>query len=130
MLNLEELVWVSLPLPDNFLKVRETLTRIGVASHRTKTLYQSCVILHKRGHYAIVHFKQMFMLDGLESNFTEEDRGRLNIIANLLHEWGLVVLDDPEKTKAPLAAMSTIKIIPFKEKSDWKLVKKYTFSAR
>ena len=130
MLNLEELVWVSLPLPDNFLKVRETLTRIGVASHRTKTLYQSCVILHKRGHYAIVHFKQMFMLDGLESNFTEEDRGRLNIIANLLHEWGLVVLDDPEKTKAPLAAMSTIKIIPFKEKSDWKLVKKYTFSTR
>jgi hypothetical protein len=92
MLDIKELVEVTLPNPDNFLKVRETLSRIGVASKKDKTLYQSCHILHKQGKYYIVHFKQLFLLDGKQSDFTEDDRARLNTIANLLHEWELVDL--------------------------------------
>jgi hypothetical protein len=87
MIDLDDLVWVTLREPDYFLKVRETLSRIGVASKKDRTLYQSCHILHKQGKYAIVHFKQMFMLDGKKSNFDEDDRSRLNSIANLLCEW-------------------------------------------
>jgi hypothetical protein len=125
-LDLNELIWVTLAQPDDFLKVRETLSRIGVASRKDKTLYQSCHILHKQGKYAIVHFKQLFLLDGKKSDFSDEDRGRLNTIANLLHEWGLVTLVDPPKSADPVAPLNQIKIIPFAEKKDWNLVTKYT----
>lgn len=126
MINLDDLIWVSLPEADNFLKVRETLSRIGVASRKDKILYQSCHILHKQGKYAIVHFKELFLLDGKQSDFTEDDKARRNTIANLLHEWELVDLVDENKTKAPVAPLSQIKIISHKEKSDWQLVTKYT----
>ena len=126
MINLEELVWVELPDEDSFLKIKETLTRIGVASKKDKVLYQSCHILHKKGKYAIVHFKELFLLDGKPSDFTEEDRARRNTIANLLHEWELLDLVDEEKTKEPVVPISQIKILPFKEKEQYKLVPKYT----
>lgn len=126
MINLDDLIWVSLPEADNFLKVRETLSRIGVASRKDKILYQSCHILHKQGKYAIVHFKELFLLDGKQSDFTEDDKARRNTIANLLHEWELVDLVDENKTKSPVAPLSQIKIISHKEKSDWQLVTKYT----
>ncbi|NDB60102.1 translation repressor protein [bacterium] len=100
--NLDEFVEVKLPDPQAFLKVKETLTRIGVASKKDKTLYQSCHILHKQGHYYLVHFKEMFMLDGKPTDFSEEDRGRRNTIANLLAEWGLVTLVDKSKSEEPL----------------------------
>lgn len=125
MLNLEDLIWVNLPQPDDFLKVRETLSRIGVASGKEKTLYQSVHILHKRSKYAIVHFKQLFLLDGKRSDFSEDDKARLNTIANLLDEWGLVELINPEKSRSPVAPVSNIKIISYKEKGDWNLVQKY-----
>jgi hypothetical protein len=126
MLNISDLIEVKLVEPDDFLKVKETLTRIGVASKKEKTLYQSCHILHKQGHYYIVHFKQMFMLDGKKSDFSEDDKARLNTIANLLHEWELIDLIDENKSKSPVAALSQIKILTHKEKADWKLVTKYT----
>jgi len=122
---LENLVWVSLKEPDDFLKVRETLTRIGVASKDEKRLSQSCHILHKRGKYAIVHFKELFLLDGKPSMFTEEDKARRNTIANLLAEWNLVKLVDVDFTKSPVAPISLIKIIPFAQKEEWELVPKY-----
>ena len=130
MLEIEDMIEVTLPNPDNFLKVRETLSRIGVASKKDKTLYQSCHILHKRGRYAIVHFKQMFLLDGKPSDFSEEDRARLHTIANLLHEWGLVELVNPEKSAAPVAPLSMVKIISHKEKDEWKLVAKYNIGKK
>ena len=130
MLEISDLIEVTLPDPDNFLKVRETLSRIGVASKKDNTLYQSCHILHKRGRYAIVHFKQMFLLDGKESDFSEEDRARLHTIANLLHEWGLVELVEPTKSSEPIAPLSMIKIISHKEKGDWNLVTKYTIGRK
>ena len=99
MLEISSLIEVKLPKPDDFLKVKETLTRIGVASKKEKTLYQSCHILHKQGRYFIVHFKQMFLLDGKKSDFSDEDKGRLNTIANLLHEWELVDLVDEKDRK-------------------------------
>lgn len=123
---LDDLIWITLDQPDDFLKVRETLSRIGVASQNEKTLYQSCHILHKQGKYAIVHFKQLFLLDGKRSDFTEEDRGRLNMIANLLSDWKLIKLVDPEKSKSPTVPLSQIKIITYKEKPEWQLVTKYT----
>lgn len=125
MLNTEELIWVTLHEEDDFLKVKETLSRIGVASKKNKTLYQSCHILHKKGRYAIVHFKEMFLLDGKPSDFSEDDKARRNTIANLLHEWGLVDLVDKNKTKEPTAPLSQIKILSFKEKSEWQLITKY-----
>ena len=125
MLNTEELIWVTLTEADDFLKVKETLSRIGVASKKNKTLYQSCHILHKKGRYAIVHFKEMFLLDGKPSDFSEDDKARRNTIANLLHEWGLVDLVDKNKTKEPVAPLSQIKIISYKEKNEWQLVAKY-----
>jgi hypothetical protein len=125
MIKLETLVEVKLKTDEDFLKVRETLTRIGVASKKEKKLYQSCHILHKQGLYYIVHFKELFALDNKTSNFSDEDRGRRNTIANLMGEWGLVELVDPAKTKDPVAAMSQIKIIPYKEKDDWELITKY-----
>ena len=130
MLDINELVEVTLPSPDNFLKVRETLSRIGVASKKDKTLYQSCHILHKQGRYYIVHFKQLFLLDGKQSDFVEDDRARLNTIANLLHEWELISLVDEDKSAAPIAPLSQIKIISHKEKSDWNLVAKYNIGKK
>jgi len=123
---LNSFIWVTLKEPDDFLKVRETLSRIGVASRKEKTLYQSAHILHKQGRYALVHFKQLFLLDGKKSDFSLDDQARLNTIANLLHEWGLVELVDPDKSKEPTAPPSQIKIISHKEKSEWVLVTKYT----
>jgi hypothetical protein len=123
-------VEVTLPNPDNFLKVRETLSRIGVASKKDKTLYQSCHILHKQGRYYIVHFKQLFLLDGKQSDFIEDDRARLNTIANLLHEWELISLVDENKSAVPVAPLSQIKIISHKEKTDWNLVAKYNIGKK
>lgn len=130
MLDIKELVEVTLPNPDNFLKVRETLSRIGVASKKDKTLYQSCHILHKQGKYYIIHFKQLFLLDGKQSDFTEDDRARLNTIANLLCEWELVNLVDEQKSSDPVAPLSQIKIISHKEKHEWNLVAKYTIGKK
>lgn len=118
-------VEIRLKKPDDFLKVRETLTRIGVASKRDKVLYQSCHILHKQGRYVILHFKELFGLDGKPTNLTEEDVSRRNTITNLLWEWDLIELIDPEKTKDPVSPMNQIKILPFKEKAEWSLVPKY-----
>lgn len=130
MINLSDLVWVKLPDDKAFLKIKETLTRIGVASKKDKILYQSCHILHKQGRYAIIHFKELFALDGKRSDFSEEDKARRNSIANLLAEWGLVILEDPEKTKEPVANMGLIKIISFTEKGDWQLVSKYNIGKK
>ena len=130
MLDIRELVEVTLPNPDNFLKVRETLSRIGVASKKDKTLFQSCHILHKQGKYYIVHFKQLFLLDGKQSDFTEDDRARLNSIANLLDEWELVELVDVQKSSDPVAPLSQIKIISHKEKNEWNLVAKYNIGKK
>lgn len=130
MIKLEALVEVKLKIDEDFLKVRETLTRIGVASKKEQVLYQSCHILHKQGLYYIVHFKELFALDGKPSNISEEDLGRRNTIANLIAEWGLVTLVDPGKSKDPIAPMSQIKIIPFKEKNDWELVTKYNIGRK
>lgn len=126
MLNLEKLIEVKLAEPDDFLKIRETLSRIGVASKKDKTLYQSCHILHKQGRYFIVHFKELFLLDGKKSDYTDEDIARRNTIANLLHEWGLLDLVDPEKSREHVAPLNQIKIIAHKEKDEWTLVTKYT----
>lgn len=126
MLDINELVEVKLKEPDDFLKIRETLSRIGVASRKDKILYQSCHILHKQGKYYVVHFKELFLLDGKRSDYTEEDKARRNTIANLLSEWGLLTLVDASKSENPFAALNQIKIISHKEKSEWSLVTKYT----
>ena len=130
MLNLNELIEVTLNEPDDFLKIRETLSRIGVASKKDKTLYQSCHILHKQGKYYILHFKQLFLLDGKKSDFSDDDRGRLNTIANLLAEWNLLNLVDPSKTKEPVSPLSHVKIISHKEKNEWNLVTKYSIGKK
>lgn len=130
MLNLGDLIEVRLKEPDDFLKVRETLSRIGVASKKDKTLYQSCHILHKQGRYYILHFKQLFLLDGKRSDFSDEDHARLNTITNLLEEWNLVELVDPRKSEDPVAPLSQIKIISHKEKNDWILVTKYNIGKK
>ena len=121
---------VKLPDPQAFLKVKETLTRIGVASKKDKTLYQSVHILHKQGRYFLPHFKEMFMLDGKQTDFSEEDKGRRNTIANLLAEWGLVTLVDPSKSAEPLTPLNRIKIISYGEKGEWSLVAKYSLGKR
>ena len=115
---------ITLNEPDDFLKVRETLTRIGVASRKDNKLYQSCHILHKQGRYFIVHFKELFLLDGKKSNLEENDLARRNTIATLISDWGLVSIDNKE-TVQPLAPLRQIKIIPFKEKNNWELCPKY-----
>ena len=115
---------VSLNEPDDFLKIRETLTRIGVASRKDQKLYQSCHILHKQGRYFIVHFKELFLLDGKPSNLIENDVQRRNTIAPLLQDWGLINIMNPEVAK-DLAPLRQIKVIPFKEKSQWELCPKY-----
>lgn len=123
--NVETLLEVRLKKEDDFLKVRETLTRIGVASRKEKRLFQSCHILHKRGKYYIVHFKELFALDGKPTDFDDSDLGRRNTIANLLAEWGLVEIVFPAKTIEPVAPLSQIKIISYSERADWELVAKY-----
>ena len=116
---------VKLNKEEDFLKVKETLTRIGVSSKTEKKLYQSCHILHKRGRYAIMHFKEMFVLDGLESDMSTDDLGRRNTIVKLLVEWGLIEAIDPKKYQEPQLSLARLKIIPHKEKKEWTLVPKY-----
>lgn len=127
---IDSLVEVRLGEEDDFLKVRETLTRIGVASRKDSTLYQSCHILHKQGKYYIVHFKELFALDGKPSNFSDEDKGRRNTIVQLLADWGLIAVVEPEKIAAPITPLSQIKILPFKEKDEWNLVTKYNIGRK
>ena len=123
----ESMLEVTIKQPDDFLKVRETLTRIGVASRKDKTLFQSCHILHKQGKYYIVHFKELFALDGKETNLSENDIARRNTIAKLLGDWGLV---NVKGTLEPIAPLSQIKIIAFKEKSEWTLETKYNIGKK
>lgn len=127
---LETLIEVRLGEEDDFLKVRETLTRIGVASRKDKTLYQSCHILHKQGKYYIVHFKELFALDGKPSDFSEEDKGRRNTIVKLLSDWGLIAIVDSNKIVDPQTPLNQIKILPFKEKNEWSLVTKYNIGRK
>ena len=124
----EQMLEVGLKERDDFLKVRETLSRIGVASRKEKTLFQSCHILHKQGKYYIVHFKELFALDGKDTNLSENDIARRNTIANLLSDWGLVnVVSKSDVESAPL---SQIKVISFKEKNEWKLETKYNIGKK
>ena len=125
MIKIEDMVEVTIDEKDDFLKVRETLTRIGVASKKEKILYQSCHILHKQGKYYIVHFKELFKLDGKPTEISQDDLARRNTIANILAEWKLVTLVDKSKSESPIAPISTIKIVPHKEKVEWKLEAKY-----
>jgi hypothetical protein len=118
-----DMLEIILNEPDDFLKVRETLTRIGVASRKEQKLFQSCHILHKQGRYFIVHFKELFLLDGKKANLEENDIGRRNTIATLLSDWGLVVF--AIKAELACAPLRQIKIIPFKEKDKWELCPKY-----
>lgn len=128
--TLENLIEVKIAEEEDFLKIKETLTRIGVASRKEKKLYQSCHIFHKQGKYYIVHFKEMFAIDGKPSNFTEEDKGRRNKIAELLQDWGLLKVVDSNRVKEPLASMSQIKIINHKEKNEWTLEAKYNMGRK
>lgn len=130
MIRIEDMVEVTLSKSDDFLKVKETLTRIGLASKKDNTLYQSCHILHKQGKYYIVHFKELFALDGKPSDITENDIARRNTIANLLEEWDLIDIVRPEQTDDPIVSLSQVKIIPFKEKHDWNLVTKYNIGKK
>ena len=126
MINITDLVEVTLNQQDDFLKVRETLTRIGVASKKEKILYQSCHILHKQGRYYIVHFKELFALDGKPTDISENDLSRRNAIANLLEDWGLITLVDKKSTQIPEPIfLSQIKILSHKEKNEWQLIPKY-----
>ena len=131
MINITDLVEVTLKEVDNFLKVRETLTRIGVASKKEQTLYQSCHILHKRGQYYIVHFKELFALDGKPTDITENDLARRNAIAKLLQDWGLVDVVRKQQIEVPEPIfLSQIKIISHKEKSEWQLIPKYNIGGK
>lgn len=129
MIDINSLVQITLKESDDFLKVKETLTRIGVASKKNNTLYQSCHILHKQGKYYIVHFKELFALDGKPSDINEDDLSRRNTIAKLLAEWGLLGIVNP-KIAEPADSMSSIKIIPFSQKKDWNLVVKYNIGKK
>ena len=120
---------ITLNEPDDFLKVRETLTRIGVASRKDKKLYQSCHILHKQGRYFIVHFKELFLLDGKKSNLEENDIARRNTIAQLMSDWGLITIENSTVVE-PLAPMRQIKIIPYREKEEWELCPKYNIGSK
>ena len=123
----EQMFEVLLKEPDDFLKIRETLSRIGVASRKERKLYQSCHILHKQGKYYIVHFKELFALDGKDTNLSENDIARRNTIVKLLSDWGLVVM---KGTPEPIAPLSQIKIISFKEKDEWMLETKYNIGKK
>ena len=131
MVAVNDLVEVTLKEKDDFLKVRETLTRIGVASKKTKTLYQSCHILHKQGKYYIVHFKELFSLDGKPTDITDNDLSRRNAIVRLLEDWGLVDIVDKSKTEIPEPIfLSQVKILSHKEKKDWILEAKYSIGKK
>ena len=123
--NLNNLLEIRLKNEGDFLKVKETLTRIGIGNSKNRTLYQTAHILHKHGHYYIVHFKQMFELDGKPSNITPEDMCRRTAIAVLLEEWGLIELVHHVEKELYIDIINNLKIIPFKDKKDWKLVEKY-----
>ena len=127
--DIENMLEISFSENDDFLKIRETLTRIGVASRKDRTLYQSCHILHKRGKYYLVHFKELFALDCKDSSINDNDIARRNAIARLLEEWKLLKIVDTVKASTPLAPMSQIKVLPHKEKDEWKLVAKYNIGA-
>lgn len=121
---------IALPTADSFLKIKETLTRIGISSRKEKKLYQTCHILHKQGKYSILHFKELFILDGKKDTFAEEDEARRNTIANLLEEWNLVSIVKPEKAQDPVASLNQIKIISHKEKDNWILEAKYNIGKK
>ena len=123
----EQMLEVELKEPDDFLKIRETLSRIGVASRKERKLYQSCHVLHKKSKYYIVHFKELFALDGKDTNISENDIARRNTIAKLLGDWGLVIVKGELE---PIAPLSQIKIIAFKEKSEWTLETKYNIGKK
>ena len=125
----DQMVQITLNEPDDFLKVRETLTRIGVASRKEKKLYQSCHILHKQGKYYIVHFKELFALDGKKANLTVNDVQRRNRIVQLLADWGLISITDVEKI-VNIAPLNQIKVLAYKEKDDWDLETKYNIGKR
>jgi hypothetical protein len=125
----ESMLEVTLPEPDNFLKVKETLTRIGIASRKEHKLYQSCHILHKQGRYFLVHFKELFALDGKESNLTGNDVERRNTVAVLLQDWGLLKIVNMAEAE-PQASLSQIKVLSFKEKHEWELVPKYNIGKK
>jgi hypothetical protein len=130
MISLDSLIEVKIAEEEDFLKIKETLTRIGVASRKDKKLYQSCHIFHKQGKYYIVHFKEMFAIDGKPSNFSEEDKGRRNKIVELLQDWGLLKIVDNETTKTPSVLMSQIKVLNHKEKNEWTLETKYNMGRK
>ena len=131
MITINDLVEITLKEKDDFLKVRETLTRIGVASKKDKTLFQSCHILHKQGRYFLVHFKELFALDGKPTTITENDLSRRNAISNLISDWGLAVLVNPKQTETPEPIfLSQIKILSHKEKNEWKLEPKYSIGKK
>lgn len=125
----DNMLEVTLPEPDNFLKVKETLTRIGIASRKERKLYQSCHILHKQGRYFVVHFKELFALDGKESNLTNNDIERRNTVAVLLQDWGLLKVVNSVDAE-PQASLSQIKVLSFKEKDEWELVPKYNIGKK
>ena len=125
----ESMLEITLNDPDDFLKVRETLTRIGVASRKEKKLFQSCHILHKQGRYFIVHFKELFLLDGKKSTLEETDIARRNTITTLISDWGLITIDNPSKA-LPVAPLRQIKIISFKDKNQWELCPKYNIGRK
>ena len=130
MADLTKFVEVTLNEQDDFLKVKETLTRIGVSSRKEKVLYQSVHILHKQGHYYLVHFKELFALDGKPTNISENDIQRRNAIAKLLAEWGLVNITNPQIIGEDIAPLHQIKIIAFKEKNQWELIQKYNIGKK
>ena len=131
MINISDLVEVRLIEEDDFLKVRETLTRIGVASKKDKILYQSCHILHKQGRYYIVHFKELFALDGKPTDISENDLSRRNAITKLLEDWGLVEIVNKKQVETPEPIfLSQVKIISHKEKSEWELIPKYNIGKK
>jgi hypothetical protein len=126
----DSLVEILLITDDNFLKIKETLTRIGIASPKEKKLYQSCHILHKRGKYYIVHFKELFALDDKPSNFSEEDKGRRNSIIRLLSDWNLLQIVNEDTIVEPITPINQIKIISHKDKNDWELISKYNIGKK
>ena len=130
MVDLSKFLEIELKEQDDFLKVRETLTRIGVSSRKEKVLYQSCHILHKQGKYYLVHFKELFLLDNKPSNLSENDIQRRNAIADLLEEWGLLKILNPDIMEDNIAPIHQIKIISFKEKDEWELIAKYNIGKK
>ena len=130
MVDLSKFLEIELKEQDDFLKVRETLTRIGVSSRKEKVLYQSCHILHKQGKYYLVHFKELFLLDNKPSNLSENDIQRRNAIADLLEEWGLLKILNPDIMEDNIAPIHQIKIISFKEKDEWELITKYNIGKK